>query len=82
MASSVEEKVIEIIAEQLGQDKDTITRDTDIANDLGADSLDLAELMIEFEENFNLDIDEEVAQNISTVGAVIDHIEANIKKDE
>ncbi len=75
MASNVEEKVIDIIAEQLGADKAAITRDTDIANDLGADSLDIAELMIAFEEEFSIDIDESEAQNIATVGQVIDHIQ-------
>ncbi|MDO5555015.1 MAG: acyl carrier protein [Planctomycetia bacterium] len=72
---STEEKVIDTIAEQLGVDKDKVNRDTDIANDLGADSLDQAELMIAFEEAFDIDIDEENAQNISTVGHVIDYID-------
>ncbi len=70
----VEEKVVEIIAEQLGRDKETITCDSDIANDLGADSLDVAELMIAFEESFNIDIDEDKAQNIATVKDVVDQI--------
>jgi len=74
--SNIEEEVINIIAEQLGADKATITRDTHIANDLGADSLDNAELMIAFEEKFSIDIDESEAQNIATVGQVIDHIQA------
>ena len=74
--ANVEETVIDIIAEQLGAEKASITRDTDIANDLGADSLDIAELMIAFEEKFSIDIDESEAQNIVTVGQVIDHIQA------
>ena len=76
----IQDKVIAIIADQLGADKETITRDTDIANDLGADSLDFAELMIVFEEQFDIDIVEEDAQNISTVGQVIDNIEASLAK--
>ena len=72
--ASVEERVINIIAEQLGVNKEQITPATDIANDLGADSLDIAELMIAFEEEFDIDIVEEDAQNITTVGQVIDHI--------
>jgi len=75
----VEQKVIDIIAEQLGRDKDTITCDSDIANDLGADSLDVAELMIAFEESFNIDIDEEKAQNISTVKDVVDQISEQLE---
>ncbi|MDR3196658.1 MAG: acyl carrier protein [Planctomycetaceae bacterium] len=79
--ASTEEKVINIIAGQLGSDPATITAETDIANDLGADSLDLAELMIAFEEEFNINIDESDAQNITTVGDVIQHIEKAIKEN-
>ena len=78
-SQEVQEKVIGIIADQLGVDAKTITRDTDIANDLGADSLDFAELMIVFEEKFDIDIVEEDAQNITTVGQVIDNIEKQLK---
>lgn len=79
---TTEEKVIDIIAELLGVDKANITHDTDIANDLGADSLDIAELLIAFEEQFDIDIDEENAQNISTVGQVIHHIKAALGEAE
>ncbi|MGL6194333.1 MAG: acyl carrier protein [Thermoguttaceae bacterium] len=72
--ASVQERVVNIIAEQLGVNKEQITTATDIANDLGADSLDIAELMIAFEEEFDIDIVEEDAQNITTVGQVVDHI--------
>lgn len=70
----IEEKVIEIIADQLARDKEQITGSSDIANDLGADSLDLAELMIAFEENFDIDIDEDKVSEISTVNDVVDQI--------
>lgn len=70
----IEAKIIEIIAEQLGREQNTITCESDIANDLGADSLDVAELMIAFEESFEIDIDEDKAQNIATVGDVVKHI--------
>lgn len=73
--ASVQEQVTKIIADQLGADASTITPETDIANDLGADSLDIAELMIAFEEAFNIDINESEAQNISTVGDVMKYIE-------
>lgn len=78
----IQDKVIAIIADQLGADKDSISLNTDIANDLGADSLDFAELMIVFEEQFDIDIVEEDAQNISTVGQVIDNIESALTKDK
>lgn len=76
----VQDKVIAIIAEQLGANSDQINCDTDIANDLGADSLDFAELMIVFEEQFDIDIVEENAQNISTVGQVVDNIVEELNK--
>jgi len=76
--ASVEPKVIAIIADRLGVTAEQVTRDTNIANDLGADSLDLAELMIAFEEEFDIDIVEEDAQHITTVGSVIDHIQAAV----
>ena len=78
-SQEIQDKVISIIAEQLGVDKENVTRETDIANDLGADSLDFAELMIVFEENFDIDIVEEDAQNITTVGQVIDNIEKQLR---
>lgn len=76
--SSVEEKVVEIIAEQLGVKPEQVTSEASIANDLGADSLDMAELMIAFEEEFDIDIKEEDAQNIETVGEVVHHIQAAV----
>lgn len=77
----IEEKIIDVIAEQLGREKDTITGESDIANDLGADSLDVAELLIAFEETFDIDIDEDKAQNIATVGDVVEQIYAQLKED-
>ena len=77
----IEEKIIDVIAEQLGRDKETITRDSDIANDLGADSLDVAELMIAFEESFDIDIDEDNAQNIATVGDVVKQIASQLNEN-
>ncbi|MDD3589416.1 MAG: acyl carrier protein [Thermoguttaceae bacterium] len=72
--AEVEEKVIKIISEQLGREADAITGSSDISNDLGADSLDAAELMIAFEEEFDIDIDEESSQNFTTVDGVVDQI--------
>lgn len=75
----IEAEVIQIIAEQLGQDPEQITLDCDLANDLSADSLDLAELMIAFEEKFELDIDDEALGKIETVGDVVEQIASQLK---
>ena len=72
--ASIQERVTNIIADQLGVNRESVTEKTDIANDLGADSLDIAELMIAFEDEFDIDIVEEDAQNITTVGQVVEHI--------
>ncbi len=74
---SVEAKVIDVVAEQLGVDKDKITRDTSFVNDLGADSLDTVELIMELEEEFETTIPESTAEQIQTVGQAIDFLEQN-----
>ena len=71
--------MIAIIAEQLGVPKEKVTRKTSFVNDLGADSLDTVELIMEFEEEFNISIPDEVAEKIGTVGEAIDYI-ANAPK--
>ena len=73
--ASVEERVIEIVAEQLGVEKEKITRDTHFVNDLGADSLDTVELVMELEEEFDINIPDDAAEKIQTVGQAIDFIE-------
>lgn len=80
--AEISEKVVSIISDQLGRESGTITPQSDIANDLGADSLDLAELMIAFEEEFEIDIDEENVGNITTVGDVIDQIAKQLNSAE
>ena len=77
--SDVEEKVIGIVAEQLGVDKSEITRETSFVNDLNADSLDTVELVMEFEDEFDLNIPDEEAEKIQTVGQAIEHIEKHAK---
>ncbi|GIW89889.1 MAG: acyl carrier protein [Pirellulaceae bacterium] len=77
--ASVEERVIEIVAEQLGVEKEKITRDSSFVNDLGADSLDQVELVMELEDEFDLEIPEEEAEKIQTVGQAIDFIEEKVK---
>jgi len=68
-------KVREILAEQLDIDIDTITEDTDIAEDLGADSLDVVELMITIEEEYGITVDEEQVRGFKTVGDVATYID-------
>jgi acyl carrier protein len=68
----IESRVIDIIAEQLGVEREKITRDARFREDLEADSLDLVELMMAFEEEFGGTIEDEEAQKIKTVGEVID----------
>jgi acyl carrier protein len=71
---AIEKRVIEIISEQMGADKSEITRDTSFINDLNADSLDTVELVMEFEDEFDMSIPDEEAEKIQTVGAAIDYI--------
>ena len=78
---AIEQKVIEIISEQMGVDKSEITRETSFINDLNADSLDTVELVMEFEDEFDMSIPDEEAEKIQTVGAAIDYI-ANIAQSK
>ena len=71
---AIEKRVIDIISEQMGADKSEITRETSFINDLNADSLDTVELVMEFEDEFDMSIPDEEAEKIQTVGAAIDHI--------
>ena len=73
--SSVEEQVKNIVSEQLGVEKEKITRESNFVNDLGADSLDTVELVKELEEEFDISIPEDAAEKIQTVGEAISHIE-------
>jgi acyl carrier protein len=73
-AQAIEQKVIEIISEQMGVDKAEITRETSFINDLNADSLDTVELVMEFEDEFDMSIPDEEAEKIQTVGDAIDYI--------
>ncbi len=73
---SVMERVTGIVAEQLGVDKDKITKETSFVNDLGADSLDTVELVMELEEEFDINIPDDAAEKIQTVGQAVEHIEA------
>ncbi|MDP6044514.1 MAG: acyl carrier protein [Phycisphaerae bacterium] len=74
MADDIQAKVIEIVSEQMGKDASEITRETSFVNDLNADSLDTVELVMEFEDQFELSIPDEEAEKIQTVGQAIDYI--------
>lgn len=71
------EKVKEIIVNQLGVDADEITLNSAFIEDLGADSLDIVEFIMALESEFDIEIPEEEAENVSTVGDVVDYIKAN-----
>lgn len=73
----IESKVIDIVAEQMGADKAKITRDTSFTEDLNADSLDTVELVMEFEDEFDMSIPDDQAEQIKTVGLAINFIKQN-----
>ena len=73
---SVEDKLIDIIAEQLSVEKDKVVSGASFVDDLGADSLDLVELIMAMEEAFDIEIADEVAEKIATVKDAVDHIQS------
>ncbi|MBV6433601.1 MAG: Acyl carrier protein [Bryobacteraceae bacterium] len=77
---SIEAKVKQIIVEQLGVDESQVDSTASFVDDLGADSLDIVELVMAFEEAFNIDIPDEDAEKISTVKDAVDYIEGKSKK--
>ncbi len=74
--ASIAERVTKIIVDKLGVDEAEVTREASFTNDLGADSLDTVELIMEFEKEFDISIPDEKAENIQTVGHAIDYLEA------
>ena len=74
---SVDEKVKSIIVEQLGVDANEVTPEASFVDDLGADSLDTVELVMAFEEAFNIDIPDEAAEKIQKVKDAVEYIEKN-----
>jgi len=70
----ITQKVIKLVAERMDVDEDQITEDTHFVNDLQSDSLDMAELVIDMEEQFDVTISDEEAQNIQTVGEAIQYV--------
>ena len=79
MANDIEDTVKSIIVEKLGVDESDVTTDASITNDLGADSLDTVELIMEFEKEFDLTIPDEEAEEIATVGDAIDYLEEKVE---
>lgn len=76
--SIIAERVKNIIIERLNVEEEQVTNDASFINDLGADSLDTVELIMEFENEFKISIPDEQAENITTVGEAITFLEANV----
>ncbi len=72
------EKVKAILSEQFDMEEDSITADTSIADDLGADSLDVVDLLMSIEDEFEIEVPEEEVDNIKTVGELVKYIEDNV----
>ncbi len=77
--SDIASRVKAIIVDKLGVDENEVTPEASFTNDLGADSLDTVELIMEFEKEFNLGIPDDQAENIGTVGEAIKYLEDNAK---
>ncbi len=77
--SSIRDRGIDIVCEQMGTTKDKVSEETSFINDLGADSLDTVELVMEFEDEFDLNIPDEDAEKIQTVGDAIKYIQEHVK---
>ncbi len=75
MSESSEEKVKGIIVEQLGVNADQVTREAKVVEDLGADSLDAVELVMAVEEEFGIEVPDDQAENLTTVGAIVDYVD-------
>ncbi|MEN8248046.1 MAG: acyl carrier protein [Bacteroidota bacterium] len=77
--SEIAQKVKSIIIDKLGVEESEVTNEASFTNDLGADSLDTVELIMEFEKEFNISIPDDQAENIGTVGQAISYLEENAK---
>ncbi len=77
--SDITTRVKSIIVDKLGVDENDVTTEASFTNDLGADSLDTVELIMEFEKEFNIAIPDDQAEKIATVGQAVDYITANAK---
>ncbi len=77
--AEIEDKVFQIVSDQLSTERSELNRDTSFVNDLNADSLDTVELVMELEDEFDITIPDEEAEKLKTVGEAIDHIQQNLK---
>ena len=77
--SDIEYRVKAIIVDKLGVDESDVTAESSFTNDLGADSLDTVELIMEFEKEFNLAIPDDQAETIGTVGDAVKYVESNVE---
>lgn len=77
--SEIANRVKKIIVDKLGVDETEVTPEASFTNDLGADSLDTVELMMEFEKEFNISIPDDQAENIGSVGQAISYLEEHVK---
>ena len=77
--ADVKEKVVSIIVDKLGVNPEDVVETASFTNDLGADSLDTVELIMEFEKEFNVTIPDDQAEKISTVGDALKYIEDNVE---
>ena len=77
--SDIKGRVVSIIVDKLGVDENEVTAEASFTNDLGADSLDTVELIMEFEKEFNIAIPDDQAEKIQTVGDAVSYIEENAK---
>jgi len=77
--AEIEEKVIQIVSEQMSVDKGEVSRDTSFVNDLNADSLDTVELVMELEDEFDMTIPDEEAEKLKTVGEAVDYIQNHLE---
>ncbi len=78
MSQDVEAKVKSIIIDKLGVDESEVTHEANFTNDLGADSLDTVELIMEFEKEFDISIPDEDAENIATVGNAVEYLQEKV----
>jgi acyl carrier protein len=78
--ANIDERVKNIMVEQLGVDASEVKPEAQFVNDLGADSLDIVELIMALEEEFDIEIPDEQAEKIKTVGEALEYIKANAKK--
>ena len=78
MSASIEERVKTIICDQLGKEAEKVTLSASFIDDLGADSLDIVELVMAIEEEFDIEIPDSDAEKVVTVGDVVDYIKENV----